>query len=194
MADFFQTLENPALTDVALEWDDPLVQVYPEHCPDVYSQRPLQLVVRTDGPFTGGVRVHGKIDGEPVSFCVGLDENPDEIHPAVSQLFGRMEIKALMLAMLQAATPADRDGLKQQIIQIALRHQLVSKFTSRVAIEEVVTVKNGEAVTVKVPLPAPRGWTMYAGATADPLHMLAGLIALLTAGFGWRKLHRAKTR
>lgn len=194
MADFFQTLENPALTDVTLEWDDPSVQVYPERCPDVYYQRPLQLVARTDGPFTGGVRVTGKIDGEPVSFRVELDDDSDEEHPAISRLFGRMEIKALMLTMLQAKTPAERDGMKREVIRTALHYQLVSKFTSRVAIEETVTVENGEAVTVKVPLPAPRGWTMYAGATADPLQMLAGLLTLAAAGLGWRRLRNAQNR
>jgi Ca-activated chloride channel family protein len=188
-ADFFQTLENPVLTDVSVRWDDPAVHVYPERCPDVYCERPLRLVARSAGGFGGKLRITGTLAGEQVEYIVDLNEQNDTEHPAINRLYGQMEINDLMLQMLQAGTPERRDEIRQEIIRTALNYQLVSRYTSRVAIEERVVVENGDLVSVKVPVPAPKGWTLYSTATSDPLRLLTGFAALLAAAVLRRITH-----
>jgi Ca-activated chloride channel family protein len=189
MADFFHTLSSPVLTDVSVEWDQDGVQMYPDHCPDIYRERPLQIVARSGQPFSGSVKITGTLDGIQQEYVVGLDRQDDHRHDAINRLYGRMKIKELMVQRIQADSEEEKEKLKQAVIQTALKHQLISGFTSRIAVEERVTVENGELVTVRVPVESPKGWRLHATATRDPLLLLIGLAALSGAA-----LLRRKTR
>jgi Ca-activated chloride channel family protein len=104
----------------------------------------------------------------------------------LGKLYGRAQINSQMLDYIRAATPAQQQAIREQVIETALTHQLVSKFTSRVAVEERVTTQpNGALATVKVKVPLPRGWDpsqFHATATHDTLLLLTGL-GLLISGF-----------
>jgi Ca-activated chloride channel family protein len=192
MTDFFRTLEAPVLTDITLTWLDAqgnerqLQGMFPRPCPDVFLHRPVQVVVSSREPLTGQVVVQGTVEGQTVS--TPFDIQPaDRQHPAVSRMYGRAVIQDLMLDYLRADTPVLQNDIREAVIQTALTHQLVTKFTSRVAVEERVTVApDGSRNTVQVKVPLPRGWSgagFHATATLDPLLMLIGgqllLISLL---------------
>jgi hypothetical protein len=72
--------------------------------------------------------------------------------------------------------------LKQAIIDVSIKHQLMSKFTSRVAVEEIIRENpHGELITTKVPTNLPKGWTteaFFPTATNDPLLVLIAVILL----------------
>lgn len=189
MADFFQTLESPVLTDVSVQWEDDSVHVYPECCPDIFYGRPLQLVARADQPFSGHVRIAGTLNNNPVEYFVELNPPDSVTHPAISQLYGRMKIKDLMLAWMQADDPAHRIELKETITRTALKHQLITRFTSRVAVEERVIVENNNLTTVKVPVPSPKGWQLHATATHETATLLLGLTMLLGGALTWKQAH-----
>ena len=93
----------------------------------------------------------------------------------------------LMVQMMQSDDGTAEEELKQLIVETALRHQLISKYTSRIAVEEQVVVEGGEMVSVKVPVNAPKGWTMYATATNETLQLLIG-IACLMGSFVLRRM------
>lgn len=183
MADFFQTLDAPVLTDVSLEWEGAEVHTYPERCPDIFYGRPLQLVAHGVAGFNGRIKVSGMLDGEQQEYVIDLKQQAPQQHDAIDKLYGRMQIKDLMVQLMQTVEAVPRNELKQAIIRIALQHQLVTKFTSRVAVEEKVVNRDGELVSVKVPVAAPKGWSMYATATQETLQLMVGLIVLLAAFF-----------
>lgn len=189
MAGFFQTLKNPVLTDISVHWANDSVHCYPERCPDIFYGRPLQLAVHAASPLSGPVHITGTLDGEAVEYTVDLDEQRTALHPAIRQLYGREEIKDLMVRMMQTEIPEARAELKQRIIEVALKHRLVSKYTSRIAVEERVSVETGDLVSVNVPVPSPKGWQLHATATQDPARLLLGLIAILCAGVLWKITH-----
>ncbi len=191
MSDFFLTLSSPVLTDVSVEWDRDGIQMYPEHCPDIYRERPLQIVARSGQPFSGHVKITGTLDGLQQVYVVDLDRQDDGSRDAINRLYGRMEIKELMVQRIQADSEEEKETLKQAVIQSALKHQLMSAFTSRIAVEERVTVENGELVTVRVPVESPKGWQLHATATHDPLLLLVGLTALSGAALLRRKTRAA---
>ena len=72
---FFQTLETPALTDIRLAWKDvgglpiPVEKIitYPSVCPDVFFERPLQVVARFPEGFEGSLFLSGRRDGKNVA-------------------------------------------------------------------------------------------------------------------------------
>ncbi len=181
MSDFFQTLEAPVLTDVSIEWEGAMVNVYPERCPDIFYGRPLQLVARSEDGFGGRIRISGMLEGEVQEYYIDLTAQPLAYHEAIDKLYGRMQVKDLMVGLIQTEDLEAQAALRQAIVEVALTHQLVTKFTSRVAVEERVVVEDGDLISVKVPVEAPKGWQMYATATNETLQLLIGIMALAGA-------------
>jgi hypothetical protein len=76
-------------------------------------------------------------------------------------------------------------NLRDEVVKTALEYQLVTEFTSRVAVEEQVTrAPDGQLARANVPTVLPRGWnpsSFFATATDDPLHLTFGLIAWIAA-------------
>lgn len=183
MSDFFRTLEAPVLTDISVDWvgagGDVLekISMYPSKVPDVFIHRPIQLIATSPRGFSGQVVVSGTIEGKSVTY-------PFEIPPtegsyaAIEKLAGKAMIDERMVDYVRADTPVIREQIQEGIEKIALQHQLVSKFTSRVAVEEEVTVNpEGKLETVQVRVPLPKGWDptkFHATATQDVLFMLIG--------------------
>ncbi|MBN2163695.1 MAG: VWA domain-containing protein [Pontiellaceae bacterium] len=190
MADFFQTLDAPVLTDVELEWEGAEVNTYPMRCPDIFYGRPLQVAAYAPGGFEGRVKVIGQIDGEHQEYVIDLEHHATEQHDAIDTLYGRMQIKDLMVQLMQTDDEVVGNELKQAVIRIALKHQLVTRFTSRVAVEEQVVNRDGELISVRVPVEAPKGWQMYATATQEALQLVLGILILLAALL-WRRSVRA---
>ncbi len=181
ISDLFATLDQPVLTDVTVTWPAASISQYPDRCPDVFADRPLQLVVRSGEPLTGNAMVTGLLAGRRVSYPVDLAAAATGDHPAIGTLFGRAHLRSLMLDLMQADSGADREALEAEATSVALAHQLVSRFTSRVAVEEQTHVEAGDLIAVRVPVASPRGWQLHATATSDPLRLLLGAALFLLA-------------
>jgi Ca-activated chloride channel family protein len=99
--------------------------------------------------------------------------------------WARAKIDALLDA--RSAGAAEQD-VRAAVIDVALRHHLVSAFTSLVAVD-VTPVRPADAALQAHALKTnlPHGWDydavagMGQGATDAPLHLLIGLMALLLA-------------
>jgi len=185
MNDFFRTLESPVLLAPSLVWLDRNEQVvdniicYPNPCPDVYYDRPLQTVAKFPKDFQGFVRIQGDLKGEKIVFQCPVAFNKDECHPAISKLYGRAKINDLLYGIIFSESAYKEEEFKEKIILTTLEHQLVSPFTSRVAVE--VKDSNGALVMVKVPVPIPRGWNYPATATNHVQLFVGGAMLIFLA-------------
>jgi len=185
MADFFETLASPVLTDVQLLWLDEAGQVvhggecYPDPCPDIFAGRPIQVV----GAFPGmvsGVEIRGMLMGETQIYRETFPPSTEE-HPSVARLFGGQRVDELMYRMLRPETPEEKIDLKRDALMTALAYQLVTPLTSRVAVEEVVSrAPDGSLLSVRVPVAPPKGWNMFQStATQDVALALFGVTCLV---------------
>jgi Ca-activated chloride channel family protein len=142
-------------------------------------------VARHASDLYGDVVVSGLLAGRRVSYEHRLAPTNAVPHPAVDRLFGNERIGKLMVDMICATTPDAEPRLASEILATALEYQLVTKYTSRVAVEERVEEQpDGSLVTVKVPAPLPKGWSMRAfesTATTDPLWLAIGAALVLVA-------------
>jgi Ca-activated chloride channel family protein len=189
MADFFRTLDEPVLTDVRLSWEgkggEGKVRFYPDPPSDIYLDRPLQVVVQYPPDFSGRLLVRGKLDGEEASYSFPVESGGGVRHRAIEKLFGRAMIGEMMFRWIRG-TPAEKKTLRKEIVDAALRYQLVSRFTSRVAVEErIQRAPDGALVTVPVRVPLPRGWNpgaFFPTATNDRALLAAGLVLMLAGG------------
>jgi Ca-activated chloride channel family protein len=191
-------LERPALTDLAVRWPEGArAETWPARLPDLYAGEPVVFAAKLDGGVLehgGQVLVSGKLDGRPWQARLDLSRaaaGGATSHPGVAAVWARRKIAALMESKLDGAAA---DAIRAAVIEVALAHRLVSRYTSLVAVD-VTPARPVDATLTShaVPVNLPRGWE-YAkvfGAlpqTATPagLHLaLGGTLLLLAASLWW---------
>lgn len=196
MEELFSKIDSPVLTDLELVWSDPAAETWPERVPDLYSGEPVVVAARLPsvGPRTKAlVRMTGKRGAVPWSATLGLDRA--EARPGVAKLWARRKIAALMD---QGVAGAPADVVRKEVLEVALRHHLVSKYTSLVAVDLTPTRPAGlEPRTLKLPVRLPAGWSyehtigaMPRTGTPARLLLILGLALLVAArlalGRRWR--------
>lgn len=188
MQDFFRTLDTPVLTDVELIWSDSHgreltgVEFYPARLPDLFRDRPVRICARLPERFRGEVAVRARARGRLFEETLPLDTGKTSGSSAAEKLFGRAQVDDLMVRWLTAASDESRERVRKSVIQVALEHQIVTQFTSRVAVEEKISRRPDQVlVSGKVPLPLPRGWDASQFLPTATTNAEKGLIALALA-------------
>ncbi|MYA16134.1 MAG: VWA domain-containing protein [Gammaproteobacteria bacterium] len=154
MDGFFARVSRPALTDVEVDWNGMAVtDVYPPQLPDLFVGRPLVVT----GKFTGDpttVRVLGFSGGERRTVMAAGHEQ-DEAGSSLAKVWARLRIADLADRATWAGDPYGELG--DAIRNTALRYQLVSNYTSFVAVDSSHRTPGGHGVTVRQPVPVPDG-------------------------------------
>lgn len=139
MGALHRKLERPALTDIRLDWHlaAPAVpEVFPSVIPDLYFGDPISFSVRLPNNKgetpAGALRISGRLNNEEWSRLVPLAS----IKPAagVAGVWGRAKV-----AEQRAAYPLrepDFAKMRVGVVQTALAYQLVTEFTSLVAVDD----------------------------------------------------------
>jgi Ca-activated chloride channel family protein len=181
MTALFRKLESPALTDIAIDWPGG-ADAWPRLVPDLYAGEPVIVTAQFPaGTMQGDVAISGKRAG--AGWQASLPTSGGAPEPGVAVLWARAKIDALMDAGRQGAPEAD---IRNAVLDVALTHHLVSKYTSLVAVDVTPTKPVG-ADTVKSALPGivPEGLTGFdqlpRTATPAALAIVVGLILLLAA-------------
>lgn len=198
-------LERPVLTDIQVNWPGAVVpETWPARVPDLYDGEPLTLSARLDADQINSgqpITITGIYDGQPWRTTLALaDAGVNQMdNPGVAAVWARRKIAALMDSVIDGA---DYEAVKRRVIDTAVAFQLVSKFTSLVAVD--VTPARPAAETLassRVATNLPHGWSrrmitgaapaqglvLPRGATAAPMHLawaaalaaLAGLLLLV---------------
>jgi len=151
---FYQRLQHPAMTDLQIVWGKMEVKdVYPSRLPDLFVGRPILVTGRFEGQLPERVRVKGMQAGKPISVDVPTDSIADGNRPALAAVWARRNIASKMDVLNTEPVP----GLAEQVRDLALQYNLVSSYTSFVAVDAAVTVTDGESPVVPVPVNMPEG-------------------------------------
>jgi len=180
-------LESPALTDIAVAWPAG-AEAWPPVVPDLYAGEPVVVSAKFDATRAADkVAFSGRRAG--AMFGTLLPASTASSEPGVGVLWARAKIDALMDAQRQGAP---HDEIRAAVIDVALSHHIVSRFTSLVAVD-VTPTKPADVAALKTAVPGniPLGLTGFdqlpRTATPAPLLMLAGLALLLAAAaLAWR--------
>ncbi len=123
----FLTLEHPALTDITIQSGDPtFVDILPNPLPDLYHGEPLTVAFRSTRLPTS-ITITGNLAGTHWETTQSLiDANPRN---GIAVYWARQKIAQLM------DQEKDKTLLRQSIWDIALKHHLVSRYTSLVAVD-----------------------------------------------------------
>ena len=181
MQDLFTKLEAPVLADIEVRWDDPAAEAWPQRIPDLYAGEPVVVAARVESD-SGEVVVTGHRGVEPLEMRMPLEVAKERA--GIARLWARRKIASLMD---QRADGVPEDQVRAAVLEVALAHHLVSKYTSLVAVD--VTPRRPAADklnTGAVPTELPAGWdrkhvfgSLPQTATRAPLSLALGLLLLL---------------
>jgi Ca-activated chloride channel family protein len=108
---------------------------------------------------------------------------PDARHGALSYLWARARISNLSDFYAQ-------DAHRQDIIDLGLRYNLLTRFTSFIAVQQQVRT-TGPSIDVDQPLPLPVGVSEAAvGMEQGPEPALMILLAMIAMAVGWQSWRR----
>jgi Ca-activated chloride channel homolog len=195
MAHLFESIESPVLTDVKLSFEGvDVADVYPEHLPDLFAAQPLLVYGHITRGRNGVVHLTARAGDEPYETTIPFDAGQASFHPGITTLWARQRVEDLM-DVWRRADPAAQAQIREDVIAHAIRYHLVTRFTSLVAVEEVVVNPSGQSATAPVPSELPAGWQMEkvfgapATGTADDFLEALGIALLL---FGLLLLYTQK--
>jgi Ca-activated chloride channel family protein len=176
---FEDYVRSPVLTHVKVESADfETYDVEPPSIPDLFAERPLVIFGKWRGKASGTLRVTG-LGGEgnyEKVFDVAK-ATPAADNQALRYLWARTRVARL--ADDGAGNRSDDiDGTRQAVTALGLKYELLTAYTSFVAVRETVRNSDGAAQAIDQPLPLPQGVSDLAVPEPE-LPPLAGLALLL---------------
>jgi len=157
---FRKMIESPVLTKIKMDFGKfNVYDVEPLSVPDVFAERPVIIFGKWRGKPGGEITLHGKTSSGPYANKIDIrKERPLKSNSALQYLWARHRITLLSD---YNSLRQDADRIKE-VTQLGLNYNLLTAYTSFVAIDTEVRLVNGQAVTVKQPLPLPEGVSDYA--------------------------------
>jgi Ca-activated chloride channel family protein len=157
---FYERVRSPVLTDIRLDFGGLAVeQLYPSQIPDLFSSTPVVVKGRYTHGGKGTITLRGRT-GEG-KFERKIDVTLPEEEPkneVLAPLWARAKVDDLMqqdLAGVQHGQP--NPAMKEEILGLGLRYQLLTQFTSFVAVEHLRITEGNTVRTVAVPVEMPEG-------------------------------------
>ena len=140
---------EPLLTDLSLEG---VADVAPSSLPDLFRGRAVAIYLR---PAGNRITVRGRLAGaRPYEETVAVKEVD---LPAITHLWARARIADLEDAYRME--PSRQETLSKEMIDISVRHTVLSRFTAFLAVDEKEAVIHGDQVRrVVQPVHVPAGW------------------------------------
>ena len=148
---FREYISNPVLTQIKLNFSNfEAYDVEPITIPDVFAERPIIIYGKYKGKAEGTVKLKGFTGRKRWDAKIDISNfKPDDKNAALRYLWARKSIQMLDdYGSLNGAID------EEKVTQLGLKYNLLTNYTSFVAIEEIPT-NSGEMKTVKQALPLP---------------------------------------
>ncbi len=195
MTALFEKLENPVVTGLSLKTHgETPIEAFPSPLPDLYHGEPVVGVIKSLSPLES-LNVSGMNMGN--IWSVELKNEQNRVSTGVATLWARKKIKSLMTALNLGAAEAE---IRSEVIDTALQHHLVTRYTSLVAVEQKVSrpvEQNLNSGQVKSNMP--QGWqhnkvfgTSSRTATHSHAALIMGVLALLLGAILLRNTSRRR--
>ena len=159
-ARFVTYIESPLLSRVRVETPGfAAYDVEPSRVPDLFAERPLVIVGKYRGEATGEIVVSGYTGRGRFERRIKVTPGQsDAANDALRYLWARERVRLLSDFGAVEGSEADRAALTS----LGLKYNLLTGFTSFVAIDQRVRRTDGKIETVRQPLPMPQGVSDFA--------------------------------
>jgi len=153
-------IESPVLTDVTMKFEGfNAFDVEPPSVPDLFAAKPIVVFGKYKGEASGRITVTGR-NGQG-ELRQSIDIGPDRMsndNVALKYLWARHRI-----ARLADEGQLMGSDVKAEVTKLGLTFNLLTQYTSFVAVDEMVRNPNGGSTKVVQPLPLPAGVEDEAG-------------------------------
>jgi Ca-activated chloride channel family protein len=177
---FREYISAPLLTGTTVTFEGfDAYDVEPPVLPDLFAERPVIVTGKWRGNAEGRVTLEGT--GGQGAYQQVFDVSriePDEENRAQRYLWARTRLSRLS----DFNTNARDADLKGEITSLGLTYNLLTAYTSFIAVHEEIRNTDGEAKDVKQPLPLPKGGSNLAVPTVttvpepELVHLALGLL------------------
>jgi Ca-activated chloride channel family protein len=186
---FTERVRNPILTDIHIDWGD-LEQsgVYPAPLPDLFGAKPVAVTAKYSRPGKHVIRLRGNQGGHPYSREIVVNLPTDQ--PAQNELatlWARKKVEAIMagdLSAIQRGTPTPE--IRAAITQLGLDYNLITQFTSFIAVEQRMITEGGQPKRIDVPVEMAEGVSYegtFGGPSTDMIAVTGASPRIVTGGF-----------
>ncbi len=127
----FTKLDGAVAKNIQVQWPGN-AHIFPNHIPDLYQSEPL-LISAKSKDMQGTIEISGNTAQQ--SWLQHITLSHDKNHAGVATLWARAKIEELEEMKHRGG---NADVIKQEITDVALRHRLLSDYTSFVAVEEKI--------------------------------------------------------
>ncbi|HEY7182190.1 MAG TPA: VWA domain-containing protein, partial [Blastocatellia bacterium] len=185
-AKFREYIQTPLLTDIQVRsagFD--IYDVNPERLPDLFARRPVILFGKWRGPVTGALELRGRTGrGEYLTRLDVAGVRPDESNRALRYLWARSRVAELS----DYGFGAQDEARIKDITSLGLKYNLLTQYTSFIAVRETVRNTQEPAQDVDQPLPLPMGVSdMAVGSEPELLWLIAAsMIIAMAMLLRWR--------
>ncbi|GLX76997.1 marine proteobacterial sortase target protein [Thalassotalea insulae] len=173
-------ISEPVLSNIELILNKQIhqgVEIYPKQLPDLYNGQALQVAIKSSLPIN-----HLQVQGDTTTalWHKQLIINDNQNAVAISTLWARRKIEELLDSLVTASDP---ETIKTQVIATSIAHQIISPYTSFIALENQpfsppLLAKNNTTPALKLNMPQTAlGWQPQ---------LLFGLILLIIAALIFR--------
>ncbi|MGD9925203.1 MAG: marine proteobacterial sortase target protein, partial [Pseudorhodoplanes sp.] len=154
MRALFDKLESPAVTNLTVAFSNAQADITPDLVPDLYRGEPLVLAAKLSA-LDGTMEIRGHIGDRPWTVSLPIAKAAEG--KGLSKLWARRKIADAEVAKtLRKVTPEETD---KRILALGLEHQLVTRLTSLVAVDNTPSRPDGAKLSrANLPLNLPAGW------------------------------------
>ena len=192
-ARFRRYIDTPVLTGINLAFKGfDVYDVEPGKVPDLFASRPIVVSGKWRGDAAGSIEISGRTGRGAYQASLPVSAaGADGSHRALRQLWARTRIGEL--SDFGPGTPGE--DRVAAITALGLTYGLLTRYTSFVAVQEIVRRNTDGAIDVDQPLPLPAGVSDFAvGITSGSEPDIVWMAAILLASLGSVCLLRMRRR
>ncbi len=192
ISELFHKIEQPALTDLQLHIEGS-PELFPNPIPDLFIGEPLFVVGKMQDSSDKPAILTGRTPEGYIKLSIELNTENASKDPAIPTIWARAKISQLM----EEYWLGDRNK-RDEVLKLALDYQLLTQFTSFVAVEHKIVNPEGKSMKSAIPTHIPKGWDfekVFADAESSintvvipktgssaPLFGIIGMLLILLAG------------
>lgn len=148
-------IQNPVLMHISVSYDKfDAYDIEPLSVPDVFSERPVIIFGKYRGTPSGSITIKGTNgEGNYETALLVSNTKASQSNQALRYLWARERIRTLS----DYASTGDENENKPGIVELGLKYNLLTSYTSFIAIDNDIRNKEGNTTTINQPLPLPEG-------------------------------------
>ncbi len=168
---FRKYIQSPLLTNISVDFSGfEVYDMFPNNFPDMFAEKPLLVFGKWKGEANGKIHIKGETGNEKYDNSINVSNfKSKNENSALKYLWARHKI--MLLSDYNKFYPIRNDE-KEEITNLGIKYNLLTEYTSFVAIDQEDRVSKISKVSNTGSVPEPHEWAI--------IFLIAGLIIFLT--------------